>query len=352
MVQQIRLQTTEPLRINYYISGHGYGHATRSAKVVEALLLANPTTEVTVITTAPAHLFTSSNRLRLIAQVVDSAIIQPQPYTIDAEISLLNMEKFVRSTETVEYQTTATDLLKATSCNLIIADAPCPLAWNINKQIPSILISNFSFDAIFEELLQYLPPDNQLNVSSFVAKLRTVYANYGYVIRLPGFINFPFVDRHWTAEQKRDNVIDSPLVFRQARRSRSDVLSDLGIPKASHDQKKILLVQFGGQIVAGSSDLVPQLPKDWICLSASAPASDPRFVTFPADVYSPDLVETADVVLGKIGMFPIACRLHRQHRVKIPYICFSNTECIRSILIMNLERRPSAMHIVSVPLFI
>lgn len=293
---------TNSLKINYYISGHGFGHATRSAQIVQALLCANDKTQITVITTAPQHLFTPSDRLKFISRAVDSAIVQPQPYTIDAVVSFRNLQTFLQATDNDQWHAEASSLLELSDCNMIVADAPCPIIWNCNRSIKSVLISNFSFDAIFEELIQYLPPADQAINQALVTKLRKLYASYSHVIRLPGFIDLPFVNHHWTVQQKQDNVFDSPLVFRQARKSRREVLSMLGVANEDHDRKKILLVQFGGQIVGGSSERRPQLPKDWICLNASVVPGDSNFVTFPPDVYSPDLIETADVILGKIGM--------------------------------------------------
>ncbi|KAJ5050737.1 uncharacterized protein L3040_002608 [Drepanopeziza brunnea f. sp. 'multigermtubi'] len=290
------------LRINYYISGHGYGHATRSAQLVSALLSASPTTLVTIITTAPSHLFPSSPRVSFIAQEVDSAIIQPQPYTIDAPASFAKLKTFLASTETPEWRAKTADILDQTQCNLVLADAPYPVAWTSarEKGIKSVLVSNFSFDSIFEQLLTYLPAESRGAETEMVQKIEKLYATYDYIVRLPGYIPFPFADKYWTVEERARRLIDAPLVFRPPRTSRSNVLKLLGIPEEFHEHR-VLLVQFGGQIVdATGESTVPQLPDGWICLS-STPVEDPRFFTFPKDVYSPDLVAASNVVLGKIG---------------------------------------------------
>ncbi|CAL3973353.1 unnamed protein product [Diplocarpon coronariae] len=290
------------LRINYYISGHGFGHATRSAQLISAFLLASPTTHITVITTAPTHLFPPSPRVSFIQQEVDSAIIQPQPYTIDAAASFAHLKTFLAATETAEWRARAARLVEERGCNLVLADAPYPLAWVGAKErgVKSILVSNFTFDAIFARLLTYLPADSRSAETELVERIQRLYATYDYVVRLPGYIPFPFVDAYWTGGDRATRVTDAPLMFRPPRSSRQDVLTLLGIPAELHPCK-ILLVQFGGQILdetGGSA--VPLLPEGWICLSPS-PVKDRRFFTFPKDVYSPDLVAAADVVLGKIG---------------------------------------------------
>ncbi|KAH9222461.1 hypothetical protein DL95DRAFT_518480 [Leptodontidium sp. 2 PMI_412] len=290
------------LRINYYISGHGYGHATRSAQLISALLSSSPTTHVTIITTAPTYLFPASSRVSFISQEVDSAIIQPQPYTIDAATSFANLAAFLATAETQEWQAKMDAILEETECNLVLADAPYPIAWAGAKTrgIKSLLVSNFTFDAIFEKLLTYLPASERDAEREMVDKIEKLYAGYDYAVRLPGYIPFPFAENYWSQEDRERRLIDVPLVFRPARKVREEVLEGLGVPREMFGWR-VLLVQFGGQALEESGGKkVPNLPKGWICLS-SEDVDDERFFKFPKDVYSPDLVGVADVVLGKIG---------------------------------------------------
>jgi hypothetical protein len=289
------------LRINYYISGHGFGHSTRSAQVITALLNDNPSTEITVVTTAPKHLFPSSNRISFIDLEIDSAIIQPQPYSIDAARSFDKLHAFLFTARSDAWQARAKAIIEDNHCNLILADAPYPIAWASHAHnIPSILISNFTFDAIFEKLLTYLPSSTLDAESSVVRDLEKLYSTYDFIIRLPGFINFPFVDAFWNEKDRKTRLIDAPIVFRPPQSARQSVLEKLNIPASLHHMK-ILLVQFGGQILSlSSSSRVPDLPDGWLCLS-SVEVNDPRFFKFPSDIYSPDLVSVSDVVLGKFG---------------------------------------------------
>ncbi|KAL2067575.1 hypothetical protein VTL71DRAFT_2000 [Oculimacula yallundae] len=290
------------LRINHYISGHGYGHATRSSQIISALLSSSPTTYVTVITTAPQHLFPVSDRISFISGEVDSDIIQPQPYTIDAEASFTTLSTFLKKAETPEFQAKMDAILDESKCNLVLADASYGSAWRGAKRrgIKSIFVSNFSFDAIFEKLLAFLPEEKRQEGSEMVMELQKMYAEFDHVVRLPGYIAFPFIENHWTPEEKKRKVIDAPLVFRPARKGRDEVLTSLGVPSAMMGFK-VLLVQFGGQLSQENSVReVPKLPEGWICLW-SEKMDDPRFYKFPRDVYAPDLVGASDMVLGKIG---------------------------------------------------
>lgn len=290
------------LRINYYISGHGFGHATRSARIAESLLEADPFIHITVITTAPGHLFPVSDRLIIRFHGVDSAVIQPQPYSIDASATFADLKRFLRHVDTAEWQATAAELLHKDKCQLILADAPCPFAWASHAHgIPTFLISNFSFDAIFRRLLACLPNRDTATEEALLSKLEQMYSSYDYLVRLPGYIDFPFVRDYWTDEQRYHRVLDAPLVFRSPKSSRDTTLRMLGVPQHLLDSR-ILVVQFGGQRISSKSVEPPTLPSGWICLSFVA-VNDPRFFLFPTDVYSPDLIALSDTVLGKIGGF-------------------------------------------------
>ncbi|KAH7383476.1 hypothetical protein BKA64DRAFT_538082, partial [Cadophora sp. MPI-SDFR-AT-0126] len=236
---------------------------------------------------------------------VDSAIIQPQPYTIDAVASFANLASFLREAETEEWRERMESVLEETGCDLVLADAPWPVAWlgggEANRRgIKAVLVSNFTFDAIFERLLTYLPAEGREPEARMVEKVEKLYAEYDYAVRLPGYILFPFAEKYWSVEERKRRLVDVPLVFRPAKLRREEVLEKLGIPVEKRGCK-ILLVQFGGQILAKSGEAkVPNIPEGWICLSSDE-VDDDRFFKFPKDVYSPDLVGAADVVLGKIG---------------------------------------------------
>ncbi|CZT03985.1 uncharacterized protein RAG0_10586 [Rhynchosporium agropyri] len=294
------------LRICYYITGHGFGHATRSSQVISALLSASPTTHVTIIATAPKHLFPDSPRLTLIPYEVDSEIVQPQPYTIDPEASVSRLATFLAKAETPEWQSKMDKILDDTNCNLVVSDASYGVAWKGAKErgIKSVLASNFSFDAIFEKLLTLLPEQTtrteREEKEELINKVTKMYAEFDHVIRFPGQIPFPFVNRYWSAEQQKANISDAPLVYRPSRTSREEVLKGLGVPEEMMGCK-VLLVQFGGLVLQKTgATSIPNLPEGWICLFSEA-VDDKRFFQFPKEVYAPDLVRAADMVLGKIG---------------------------------------------------
>lgn len=74
-----------PLRLAYYCSGHGYGHATRVTAVsCHLLTLKNPErlVDITIVSTAPAHVFTECLAIGANYRYaeVDPVISQPIAY--------------------------------------------------------------------------------------------------------------------------------------------------------------------------------------------------------------------------------------------------------------------------------
>jgi len=213
-------------------------------------------------------------------------IIQTNAYSLDAQASLQSLAAWDEtSARDAELQ-----FLKEYKIQAIISDAvalACSLA-NI-LAVPSILVTNFTFDSIFMGLLA--TPSQQLDDSLLRLKIKAMseaYATATLIMRLPGSIPFLFDHR---------SVVDVPMHFRKARTSREHMLATLGLK--SWTESKILLHCFGGHPVT-SMKAIPELPAGWKCLSQSIHAP-PHFHRFPNNVYMPDLIAGSDVVLGKLG---------------------------------------------------
>ena len=83
----------EPLTIVYYVSGHGFGHATRVVEVTRHLIAAGHT--VHVVTGAPHSIWTAeidSPRLHFRKVLLDSGAVQSDALTVDRMGSLLAFE--------------------------------------------------------------------------------------------------------------------------------------------------------------------------------------------------------------------------------------------------------------------
>src|SRR5262245_45934560 len=82
--------------IAVYVSGHGYGHATRTAEVVKSLLEIQRVRTIHIRTTAPRAFFTqlSTARVQVESVSVDSGMVEHDPLHIDGQGTLANADTF------------------------------------------------------------------------------------------------------------------------------------------------------------------------------------------------------------------------------------------------------------------
>jgi len=96
------------------------------------------------------------------------------------------------------------------------------------------------------------------------------------------------------------DIVDIPLVVRRYQRSGEVTRQSLNIGKG----EKVALIQFGGHESVASWDEVC-LPPGWvgvvIITDGKGPSLPGHFRGVSKETYIPDLVEAADVVVGKLG---------------------------------------------------
>ncbi|OBT60800.1 hypothetical protein VE03_09891 [Pseudogymnoascus sp. 23342-1-I1] len=267
-----------PLQIAVYIAAHGFGHYTRTLNLLSLLSHAGKYN---------FHIRTSSSlHTEPLRYALHPSIVQTNPYQLDAEQSLHSLANFDPSLPLAE----ETKFLKDHKIQAIIADAhalPCLLAHTLG--IPSILITNFTFDSIFQALLDSTPTcPNRTALQLKITDMTHQYSLAHSLIRLPGHIPFPF---------SGPRITDAPMHFRPATQPRSATLAGLGLQCL--EGKKILLNCFGGHN-SDSLSGVPRLPGGWTCISQTIHCP-PLFYRISHDVYMPDIIGACDAVLGKLG---------------------------------------------------
>ncbi|KAH6798543.1 arabinose kinase [Perilla frutescens var. frutescens] len=275
-----------PLVFAYYVSGHGFGHATRVAEVVRNLILAGH--EVHVVTAAPDYIFTTeiqSPKLFIRKVLLDCGAVQADALTVDR---LASLEKYAQTAVVPRASILSTEVewLKSVNANLVACDA-VPLACQAaaDAGIRAVCVTNFSWDFIYAEYVMVAGR----NSHSVIWQIAEDYSHCDFVIRLPGYCPMPAFQ----------DAVDVPLVVRRLRRSRAEVRKELGI----EEDMKVLIYNFGGQ-PAGWKLQKEYLPDGWICLVCGASEGQElpeNFMKLPKDVFTPDLIAASDCMLGKIG---------------------------------------------------
>ncbi|KAL6603260.1 hypothetical protein ACP70R_043621 [Stipagrostis hirtigluma subsp. patula] len=275
-----------PLVFAFYLTGHGFGHATRAIEVVRRLVAAGH--EVHLATAVPEFVFTAevrSPRLRIRRVLLDCGAVQADALTVDP---LATLEKY-RETAVVPRESilrAEVEWLGSIKADLVVSDVvPIVCRAAADAGIRSVCIGNFSWDFIYAEYIMGAGYHHR----SIVWQIAEDYSNCDLLLRLPGYCPMPAF---------RD-VIDVPLVVRGLRKSRSEVRKELGI----EENAKVLVFNFGGQ-PAGWELKQEWLPDGWICLVCGASDSQdvpPNFIKLPKDAYTPDVMAASDCMLGKIG---------------------------------------------------
>ena len=277
-----------PLRVLFYISGHGYGHARRCAQVITALRTVDPAIEVHVRTTALPWLFAGvlpPDRVRPCD--VDAGAAERSPMEIDPDGTLAK----VAATLAKRDQTIAAErpVLRELEPRLIVSDIPF-LAGDVAEAagVPCVGMSNFTWDWIVEPFVDARPQHRPL--------LDAVSAGYG---KMAGILRMPLGGISTALRE----VVDVPLVVGEPRLGRADVLRRLGIdPK---DGRTRVLFGIRGAIptetlaraAAGAPDLL------FVCPSNEADDLPPNVAAAPVGpgLDFSDVLRACDVVVGKLG---------------------------------------------------
>jgi L-arabinokinase len=221
--------------IVFYVSGHGFGHTSRSVEVIHAILRRQPAATIIVKTSAPRRLFerTLAGRIGVVDLECDTGMIQIDSLNIDVTGSVRRAKAFQRTIPRLAAAEGA--FLRHIEAGLIVGDIP-PLAFAASAAsgIPSIAIGNFTWDWIYEGYPEESPAE-------LAEDIRRCYRHATKVLRLPMAGGFRGLDAKTT---------DIPFIARRSRRDADDVRRVLGLPPRAGG-KPMVLLSFGGYGVEG-----------------------------------------------------------------------------------------------------
>jgi L-arabinokinase len=268
-----------------YVTGHGFGHATRMAAVLAALAGRVADLRLSVVSTAPEWLF----RLNLPMpfayrrRALDVGVVQVDSIRLDARATLAAAARLLDEEEGTVAEEAA--YLAREGADLVVADIP-PAAFLAAERagIPSVGISNFTWDWIYADYVRAHP-----EFGGVPERVRAAYARAGLFLRLPF---------HGPCDPFRDRR-DIPLVARKARVGRDTVRASLGVDAG----RPLVLLSFGGFNIQGLDlDRVERM-SDCLFLMTQPlprPLRNVRHVT-PDGFRYEDYVAAADAVITKPG---------------------------------------------------
>jgi hypothetical protein len=170
-----------PRKILYYVSGHGYGHAGRSAQVLRTLVERYPFVKVVVRTSAPAWLFkgVAPSALGVQETVTDVGMVELDARRIDVNASIAKLIGFFQGYGARLEQELR--FVRSQGFDLIVADAPF-IAGDVSyiTGIPAVAISNFLWDWIYAD-----PMFAKGDIRRQIELMTLAYSRFNLYLRLP-----------------------------------------------------------------------------------------------------------------------------------------------------------------------
>lgn len=263
--------------VAFYVSGHGFGHASRQIEIINAFARRRPDEGILVRTAVPRWLLDRTITVPFVLddRPCDTGVVQIDSLRLDAAASIARARDFHATFDARAAVDAA--LLRARGVRLVIADAP-PLgcAAAAHAGIPSIVVSNFTWDWIYGEYREHLDSAPEL-----IAAIQGAYGLAEAAWRLPMHGGFESFRR----------IRDVPFVARHATHAPAETRARLGLPPDA----RLVLPSFGGYGLAGIDLASLDLDPSWHVVTV------PDAAISGAGLRYEDLVRAADVVLSKPG---------------------------------------------------
>lgn len=283
----------------FYVSGHGFGHASRTIALIEALQEqwqkgARATgLSVVVRTSAPEWFFRRSTTVPLQFHHVatDTGVAQIDSLRLDERQTADLAGSFYADFDTrVDREASTLHDLQA---SVVVADIP-PLgsAAAARAGIPVLLVGNFTWDWIYQGY-----PAFEERAPGVIARISAAYAQATRALRLP---------LHGGFESIRTRLVDMPFIARHSRRGRTAARDVLGLAPDA----QVVLGSFGGHGVdlpyreIARRSRFQLVVTDFEVGEGNIPNNLVRFSRADLDARGcgyEDLVAASDVVVSKPG---------------------------------------------------
>ncbi|MDP2055745.1 MAG: hypothetical protein Q8L75_19075 [Acidobacteriota bacterium] len=264
------------MTVAFYISGHGFGHASRSIEVINALLDRHPAGRVIIRSAVAPWLVARTARPEVVLEPVetDTGVIQLDSLNLDEAATLVRAREFMATFP--ERVAGEVAYLRQAGVTAVVADLPAlGIAAAHAAGVPGIALGNFTWDWIYA---------GYAGSAGLADAIGAVYRHTTLALRLPmwgGFATMPA-------------VLDVPFIARRSTRDPAEVRRLLGLPAG----ERLALVSFGGYGVEGLNvAALRQLPG----YRALLPGDVDEAAMYAKGLRYEDLVRAVDVVVSKPG---------------------------------------------------
>jgi len=169
------------MTVLFYISGHGFGHATRMIALMKELRRSEPGMDLLIRTAVPEWLFRGEiqHGLSVFPAQIDAGVVEKDLFSQDPLATLKATAAFFsREQELVAEEAT---FARERKVDVIVSDIP-PLASVIGHKIsvPVVAIGNFSWDFVYRPYARQYP-----EYSHLISAIEEAYEKTTLMLRLP-----------------------------------------------------------------------------------------------------------------------------------------------------------------------
>jgi L-arabinokinase len=261
-------------RLAFYISGHGFGHASRALELIEAIARRCRDVSFLIRTAVPIWLFERSTAAMDVQPAeVDTGVVQLDSLHLDEEATARRAADFHREWDRRVAEEAA--WLREGSADIVVGDIPAlAFAAATRARLPSIAVGNFTWDWIYSAYpaFESLAPD-------VIPAIRRAYAGVTRALRLP---------LHGGFDSMTHTITDIPFIARRSTRDPRETRRILG----AADGRPLVLTSFGMYGVDLPYERVSQSHAFTLLTVERHP---------PAGLAYQDLVAAADIVVSKPG---------------------------------------------------
>ena len=276
--------TTDTLKeIACFISPHGFGHATRTIAILEALQKRISRLHPHIFTTVPQSLFSETlDHFTYHPVQTDIGLEQKSAMEIDIDATAINLGNLIPFSDSL-----ITKLASLCStCSVILCDiAPLGVAVAREVGIPSILVENFTWDWIYK-------PHPELIF--FAEQLQQEFNRATYRIQTEPL-----------CQHKPHSLLCGPI-FRNFRKDKKTVQKELGAAS-----RKVVVITTGGinQELPIWDEMSRMSDFFFVILGQQQGGKVGENILLlerQTPFYHPDLINCADLVICKAGYSTIA----------------------------------------------
>jgi hypothetical protein len=308
------------LRLGCCVSAHGFGHAARTAAVIQALAGQAPL-HCTLVSQVPSWFFKNTLPCPFthFPWQTDVGLVQQTALREDLSATVRELSQFYP----LRQEQVARVAEVFAHCDLVLCDiAPLGIAAARQAGVPSVLLENFTWDWLYEGYLEHDP-----GFRPFLSCLRDLNQLADYHIQaIPVCAPGPC------------DLLAGPIA-RRIGSGRGEVRKKLGVAAG----QRLVLVSLGGLGMAGISLRLPDNDHDTLYLIAGQTAKfqgqkHVRILPPDSDLEHQDLVAACDAVIGKVGYSTLA----EVYQAQVPFGYIPRQGFRESGPLINFIRREMA----------